>query len=69
MGPLNSFGIRSYFDLDIRLAWKPTANVELAVVGQNLISPRRIEFGQNVVVRSFSTPVPRAVYGQVTLRF
>jgi iron complex outermembrane receptor protein len=57
--------IPSYTSLDARLAWRPRAAVELAVVGQNLLEPHHLEFtgsaGRTVEVR-------RGVYGTVTWR-
>ncbi|MEW6157813.1 MAG: TonB-dependent receptor [Verrucomicrobiota bacterium] len=61
--------VKPYFDLDVRLAWRPKPNVELAVVGQNLVEPRRIEFSPDVAVVQQITAVPRGVYGSITVRF
>jgi iron complex outermembrane receptor protein len=65
---LPGFNINSYFALDLRLAWMPHKNLELAVVGQNLISPRHAEFFPTFI-NSQKTEVPRSVYGKVTWRF
>jgi len=66
--PLNDPSIPAYTALDMRIAWKPTAHVELSLVGLNLLDPVHPEFASTQV----ATPqreVPRSVYGQVTIRF
>ncbi len=62
-------GVDAYFDLDVRLAWRPRQEVELALVGQNLLEPERYEFSTNPYIYRPVTPVPRGVYLQATLRF
>ncbi len=66
---LPQFNVPSYFNLDVRLAWRMSKHLELAVVGQNLIEDRRFELGDNIVLRQQVTPVPRGVYAQLTCRF
>jgi iron complex outermembrane receptor protein len=66
---LSAFGVPGYFDLDVRLAWRPNPQVEVAIVGQNLIESKRIEFGPNDYLQTVLTAVPRGVYGQVSIRF
>ncbi|MBN1909454.1 MAG: TonB-dependent receptor [Pirellulales bacterium] len=53
--------VPSYFAGDIRLAWRPSKNVELSVVGQNLLCGRHFEY----VLQNASQPtmVEPAVYG------
>ena len=65
---LQSMNIPSYIALEVRLGWRPTKNLELAVVGQNLAEARHAEF------RTLNAPaqvqeVERSVYGKVTWRF
>lgn len=60
--------IPAYTELDARLAWKPTRNCELSLVGRNLLDSHHREFRPN----SFTIPnveVDRALYAKVTLRF
>jgi iron complex outermembrane receptor protein len=64
---LRRLEVGSYATLDARLAWKPVKNLELAVVGQNLLQKRHLEFGQNELL--FPTQVPRGVYGKVTWHY
>jgi iron complex outermembrane receptor protein len=35
----------AYMSLDLRLAWQPARNMELSIVGQNLLDPWHLEFG------------------------
>ena len=37
--------VPGYAELDTRLTWQPTANLDLSVVGQNLLHRRHVEFG------------------------
>jgi iron complex outermembrane receptor protein len=66
---LSAFGVPGYFDLDVRLAWRPNPKVEVALVAQNLIESERLEFGPNDYLQTALTAVPRGVYGQVSIRF
>ena len=56
----------SYFELDLRLGWHATKNIEVAVVGQNLLHDHHAEAG-------FSGPtqeqIVRNVYGEVTFHW
>jgi iron complex outermembrane receptor protein len=54
--------VPSYVELDVRLAWRPARNVELSVVGQNLLDNHHTEFRPG-------TEIQRSVYGKVTWRF
>ena len=61
--------INGYFGLNMRLAWRPTANWEVALVGQNLANPQHLEYVEDTGIRAAVTPVPRGGYLQVTYRF
>jgi iron complex outermembrane recepter protein len=59
--------VPSYFELDVRLAWYPAKNLELSIVGQNLLQDHHLEY-----VISSPNPreeIERSVYGKVTWRF
>jgi iron complex outermembrane receptor protein len=61
-------GVPSYFTLDLRLSWRPIRNLELTLVGQNLLENRHQEFRPE----QFSTQVyevERGVYGKLTWKF
>ena len=61
--------IDSYFSLDARLAWRPRKNLEIAVVGQNLLDSHHPESGSNPLIKAPLTEIRRGVYGKVTWRF
>lgn len=41
----SGIGIGAYSELDLRVAWRATPNIELSLVGQNLLHERHIETG------------------------
>lgn len=51
----------AYTTLDLRYAWKPRRNVELAIVGQNLLDPRHTEYTSDFI-GSATSEVRRGVY-------
>lgn len=55
-----------YVELDLRLGWRATPNVEVSVVGQNLLANHHAEFGTEG-----GTPleIQRGLYGKVTWRW
>jgi iron complex outermembrane receptor protein len=60
--------IPSYTELETRIAWRPTRNLELAIVGRNLLHAHHPEFSPTVITTR-NVQVDRAVYGKITLRF
>jgi iron complex outermembrane recepter protein len=59
--------VPSYAELDVRLAWHATGNLELSVTGQNLLQRYHLEY-------VISSPAPteeisRTVYGKVAMQF
>ena len=65
---LPALQIDSYVQLDVRLAWRPTRNVELSIVGQNLLDDRHPEFSPSFVATQ-RVEIQRGMYGKVTWRF
>jgi len=61
-------GVDSYFTFDMRVGWRPVDGVELAIVGQNLVSDDQLEFTPELVDTT-PTEVQRLVYGKVTVNF
>ncbi len=61
------YDIDEYVTLDVRLAWRPAANLELSLVGQNLLDSSHMEFVQENFTRP--TEVERGVYGKLTYQF
>ena len=66
---LAQLNVSSYLDLDVRLGWHATRNVEFSIVGQNLLSPRRVEYAADQFTKTTINAVQRAVLAQVLLRF
>jgi iron complex outermembrane recepter protein len=58
-------GLPGYGELDVRLAWNGWRQLELAVVGQNLLHPQHPEFGAPGV----RGEIERSVYGTVAWGF
>jgi iron complex outermembrane receptor protein len=58
--------VESYLSLDVRLAWRPRKDLEIAVVGQNLLDPHHAEFGTSPLLRSPRVELERGVYGSLT---
>lgn len=59
--------IRSYTTLDLRVGWKLNRDVELALVGQNLLDNRHLEYIQETF--TLPTEVQRGIYGKITWEF
>ena len=58
--------VPSYFELNLRIGWRPTKNIELSLVGENLLHDHHPEFG-------FPSPsreeISRSVYAKVALSY
>jgi iron complex outermembrane receptor protein len=67
MQKLPNGSIPSYARLDTRLAWKLGEFTEISLVGQNLLRPGTVQFGDtfNLV----GTPAQRSVFGKITWSF
>lgn len=59
----------AYAELGIRLAWRPVPNLELAILGQNLLQSERLEFKGDELAGTISTKAERSVFGSLTLKF
>jgi iron complex outermembrane receptor protein len=55
-----------YFELNARLGWRPLKNLELSVVGQNLLHNHHPEYG---LPGPATVEIQRSVYGKVVWRF
>jgi iron complex outermembrane receptor protein len=66
VAPLPDPHVPGYVGLDLRLASRPTANLEFAVVGQNLIGDRHPEF---VPASPAPREIERSVYGSLAARW
>ena len=63
---LPSQAVRQYYSLDLRLGWRPEKNIEVALVGQNLLDKHHPEFGGG---SAGITEIERSVYGKVTVQW
>jgi iron complex outermembrane receptor protein len=68
VGDLQASAIRHYQTLDARIAWRPRAGLELAVVGQNLLAPHHGEFASEYLDAA-RIEIERGVYGKATWQF
>ncbi|MDX1953729.1 MAG: TonB-dependent receptor [Verrucomicrobiota bacterium] len=64
---INSFHIEKYFSADARLAWKPTKNLELSIVGQQLLDAQHPEFAP--ILSPLIMELERSVYGKLVFQF
>jgi len=65
---LGALDVDAYVELDARLAWRPREDLEVAIVGQNLLHGNHFEFAPTFVSH-VPTQIERGVYGKVTWRF
>ncbi|MBI5468977.1 MAG: TonB-dependent receptor [Deltaproteobacteria bacterium] len=65
---LPDLNIESYTTLDARLSWKPRKDLEISVIGQNLLDKSHREFAPELI-NILATEVERSVYGKLTWRF
>jgi iron complex outermembrane recepter protein len=65
---LPALNIPNYLVMDLRLAWRPLKNLELAIIGRDLLDSHHPEFApSNVAV--VRTEVEQSVFGKITWRF
>jgi iron complex outermembrane receptor protein len=57
--------IDAYSELDVRLAWRASEQVQLSLVGQNLLHDHHLEFGTPAT----RGEIERSVYGKVAWQF
>lgn len=60
--------IPSYTAVDARLSWRPKTNLEISLVGMNLLQARHAEFTATQVMTP-QREIERSVYGKITWRF
>ncbi|BBL70872.1 TonB-dependent receptor plug domain-containing protein [Methylogaea oryzae] len=60
--------IGSYVTMDLRFSWQASKNIELAVVGRNLLDGRHPEFSDSALTTPLAQ-IQRSVYGQINLRY
>ncbi len=64
---LQSTYVNAYVTMDARLAWKASRNIELSLVGQNLLDNQQLQFFQDTATQLYSSEVQRGVYFKVKL--
>ncbi|MBS3780228.1 MAG: TonB-dependent receptor [Desulfovermiculus sp.] len=65
---LEALDISDYTTLDARLGWRPSQNLEVALVGRNLLKSRHKEF-RDEHLNLTATQIERSAYLQVTFQF
>lgn len=63
-----ALGVGNCWNMDVRLTWKPHRNMEVAVVGQNLLHRDYYQFGPDILSTQ-ATQVQRGVYLKTTWWF
>lgn len=65
---LSHLAVPRYIRLDSRLGWRLGEFVEISLVGQNLLTPRHLEFfdASGMILH---TEVERSIFGKITWRF
>ena len=64
-----SVNVSRYISLDARIAWRPKRDMELSIVGQNLLDAHHPEYTSSRFVHEVATEVQRGVYGMVTVEY
>jgi len=67
VGALRQLGVPAYARLDTRLGWRPTPDLELSFVVENLPNNRHLEFIPEGAIRT--TEIGRSIHGKITWRF
>ncbi len=65
---LDGIDIDGYTEMDARIAWRPTEDLELALIGRNLLDSEHEEFA-STLFNNVPTAVEREIYGKITWRF
>ena len=65
---LQSLSIPSYWELDLRVGWRPMKNLEVSIVGQNLLDKHHPEMASSFL-QTQATEVQRSIYGKITWGF
>lgn len=60
--------VDAYSTFDLRLGWRPHADLELSLVGQNLLEETHVEFAPEIIP-THPTAAERGLYGKVAWRF
>jgi iron complex outermembrane receptor protein len=66
-GFFGTANIEAYVSMDIRLAWRPVNEIEISLVGQNLLAKHHLEYQQENFTKQ--TEIDRGMYGKITWNF
>lgn len=66
---LKSQQVKSYIRLDLRLGWRPVKNVELSLVGQNVLDSQHQEWGDDRIQTNDRNLIEHSIFGKMTLTF
>jgi iron complex outermembrane recepter protein len=67
VGSLETGPVPAYTRIDTRLGWHVGGSAEIGITGQNLLTPRHLEFRDGL--QAFPMEAARAVVGKITFRF
>ena len=65
--PASATAVDAYFSTNARLGWRPRRDLELSLVGANLLNAPHVEFIQETY--PFPEQVERSIYGQIKWSF
>ena len=65
---MDSRSFPAHVTMDARLAWKPSSNLELSLVGRNLFQNQQPEYRAEVI-NTTATEIPRSIYAKITFKF
>lgn len=65
---LPTYGFDHYITLDARLGWQPNSELELALVGKNLLNDNHTEFGTQFI-NIVPSELERSIYAKATWSF
>lgn len=68
LASIDGTAIPGYVTMDVRMAWKPFRNLELSIVGQNLLHNQHKEFIPEYI-NTLPSQVVRSGYGKITWKF
>jgi iron complex outermembrane receptor protein len=66
---VDSLNVQEYTRLDLRLGWNPIKNLELSIIGQNLLDPDHPEFATETLATGTATNPERSIFGKALWKF
>jgi iron complex outermembrane receptor protein len=61
--------VPAYGEMDVRLGWHATKNLEFSIVGQNLLHDQHVEYGFPGPPGSPREEIARSIYAKIAWRF